>query len=66
MSTGTPDVRDNSVASVEERGLVIGFGASPTLSGNTSCDNGENLLVAEGATPSIDDTNEICEDAPLE
>jgi len=66
VSTGTPDVRDNSVASVEERGLVIGFGASPTLSGNTSCDNGENLLVAEGATPSIDDTNEICEDAPLE
>jgi len=66
VQTGAPDVRDNSVEGVETRGLTIGFGASPTLSGNTSCDNGENLMVADGATPTIDDSNEICEDAPIE
>jgi parallel beta-helix repeat protein len=64
ISGGAPLVSDNTVEGLERRGLVIGSGASPTLSGNTSCGNGENLWVAEGATPIIDDTNEICEDAP--
>jgi parallel beta-helix repeat protein len=64
VSGGAPLVSGNVVEGLEQRGLVVGFGASPTLSGNTSCDNGENLRVADGATPTIDDTNEICEDAP--
>jgi hypothetical protein len=58
--------RGNSVRSASDRGLAIGFGASPTLSENLSCDNGENLWVAKGADPAIDDSNEICEDAPAE
>ena len=46
--------------------LAIGFGASPTLTENLSCDNGENLWVAEGANPAIDASNEICADARAE
>ena len=62
----SPLLRGNVVRGVEERGIVVGTGTSPTLSGNTSCDNGTNLFIGEGATPTIDDTNEICEDAPAE
>jgi parallel beta-helix repeat protein len=62
--SGAPLVAGNVVEGLEQRGLVVGSGTSPTLSGNTSCGNGENLRVADGATPVIDDTNEICEDAP--
>lgn len=64
ITAGSPDVRDNAIEGVERRGLVVARGASPTLSGNTSCGNGENLLIVEGASPVIDDSNEICEDAP--
>ena len=59
---GAPIVRDNTVEGVEGRGIVVAFGASPILSGNTSCDNVENLVVVKGATPEDDGTNEICED----
>jgi parallel beta-helix repeat protein len=66
ISSGSPDVRDNTLTGVTGRALAVGAGTSPALSGNTSCDNAENLWVAEGATPTIDDTNDICEDATAE
>ncbi len=59
-------MKDNSVTGMTGRGIVVGRGASPALSGNTACGNGENLFIGEGATPTIDDTNEICEDPPAE
>ncbi len=39
---------------------------SPVLRDNRSCGNGTNLIVADTATPDIDDSNEICEDAPAD
>lgn len=57
---------DNTVEDVRRVGILIGRGASPSLSGNTSCDNGENLKIVEGATPDIEGTNTFCEDAPAE
>jgi len=63
--TGDFDVDSNTVTGVEGRGLVIS-GGSPVLTGNRVCDNGTNLFVSDRATPLIDDTNQICEDAPGE
>jgi hypothetical protein len=62
----SPLVKDNVVRGVEGRGIVVGVNTSPTLSGNTSCENGTNLFIGEGAEPDIDESNEICEDAPAE
>jgi len=62
----SPLVKDNVVRGVEGRGIVVGVNTSPMLSGNTSCENGTNLFIGDGATPQIDDSNEICEDAPAE
>jgi F-box protein 11 len=61
---GSPTVSGNSIADVERRGLFVGLRASPTLSGNTSCGNGEDLVVEDGASATVDDTNEICGDVP--
>jgi parallel beta-helix repeat protein len=66
VGDGSPTVTGNGIEGVEGRGLFVGGRASPTFSGNTSCGNGENLVVEDGATPTMDDTNEICEDAPAE
>jgi hypothetical protein len=66
LAVGSPTVTGNDIEEVEGRGLFVGVLASPTLSGNISCGNGENLVVEAGASPTIDDTNEICEDAPAE
>ncbi len=63
---GSPVVRDNTVEGVEARGIVVLRAASPVLSGNTSCGNGENLFVVDGAMPEDDGTNQICEDAQAE
>ena len=53
IDLGSPEVRGNTVTGVEERGIDVGSGASPTLTGNRSCENGVNLFVAEGAEPVI-------------
>jgi hypothetical protein len=66
ISRGSPSLIDNLVGGVSRIGITISPGTSPTLRGNTSCDNGTNLTIDEGATPDIDDTNEICPDAPAE
>lgn len=63
LVTGSPVVRNNTIEGASGRGLVIAQSVgTPTLTGNRSCGNGENLYVAEGANVEIDDTNEICED----
>jgi len=62
----SPLVKDNVVRGVEANGITIGTGTSPTLIGNTSCDNGKNLVIGNGATPQIDDSNDFCGDAPAE
>ena len=63
---GSPSLVDNSVQGASASGIVVGRGTSPILRGNTSCNNGENLKIIDPATPDIDDTNKICEDAPAE
>jgi hypothetical protein len=59
-----PTVRGTSISDVERRGLFVGLRASPTLSGNTSCGNGEDLVIEDGASAAADDTNEIRGDVP--
>jgi nitrous oxidase accessory protein NosD len=61
-----PLVEGNVVEGHEAVGIRIGPGSSPTLSANRVCGNAPNLIIAEGATPILDGTNEICEDAPAE
>lgn len=66
IGSGSPVLRDNTVEGSEARGIAVLGGASPALSGNTSCGNGENLHVVPEATLEDDGTNEICEDAANE
>ena len=63
---GSPSLVDNVIEGVTAQGILVGKDTSPTLSGNTSCLNGENFKIVDGATPDIDATNEICPDAPAE
>ena len=46
--------------------LAVGSHGPVVLAVDTSCDNGENLNLVDGATPVIDDTNDICEDTAAE
>ena len=62
--TGSPVVSNNTIAGVSARGMVIVAPAMPILTGNTLCDNGENLFLANGVELVPDDSNTICEDAP--
>jgi len=55
----------NSVSGVSGRGFAL-LGGSPVLRHNHSCGNGENLWIGEGATPDIDESNEICPDTASE
>lgn len=64
VGSGSPMLAGNSVRGTKGNGITVMAAASPTLSGNSSCDNVTNLFVSDGATPVIDDTNEICKDAP--
>ena len=43
-------------------GLGFSLAGSPVLRDNHSCGNGENVRVVEGATPDMDESNEICPD----
>jgi nitrous oxidase accessory protein len=64
-ATSSLELAANDVEGASVRGMSL-LSGSPTLRDNRLCGNGENLWVAEGATPDIDDSNEICEDAPVE
>ncbi len=66
VASGSMVLDGNEVTGAGERGIAISGEASPVLTGNVSCENGENLWVAEDATPEIDDSNEICEDGAQE
>jgi hypothetical protein len=46
---------------VRSRGILIGAGASPILTGNSVCGSVVNLMVDPGADPTIGE-NEICPD----
>ena len=61
VGAGAALVTGNDVEGAETRGLVV-INGSPVLRDNHSCGNGENLFVADAASPDIDDSNEICED----
>lgn len=63
---GAPEVRENTVTGAAAIGLMLSSSASPTLSGNTICDNTTNVEVIGDAPLQGDGTNEICEDAPTE
>lgn len=62
VGSGAPVLRDNDVEGAERKGITIAGIATPVLSGNRSCGNGENLAVSESAVPEDDGSNEICED----
>jgi hypothetical protein len=66
ISSGAPLVSDNVIEAMANRGVTIARGASPTLSGNRSCGNGENFVASEDAAISDDGTNEFCEDLAAE
>ncbi|MFV2063829.1 MAG: right-handed parallel beta-helix repeat-containing protein [Chloroflexota bacterium] len=61
-----PSFIGNTVEGASSTGFVIGTGSSAILSGNTICGSPTNLEVFDIATPAIDATNKICEDAPAE
>jgi hypothetical protein len=61
--SGSGVVEDNEVTGAESQGIVISRNATVTLTGNTSCDNGEDLSVASSASPQIDDSNTFCDQA---
>lgn len=62
---GSPTVANHDISGLQGTAIVVGARAAPTLRGNTICGNGRNLAVGDDATPRIDDTNEICGDAPV-
>lgn len=53
----------NDVEGATGSGILVSFG-TPMLRDNRSCGNDTNLNVADMASPDIDESNEICEDAP--
>jgi hypothetical protein len=63
ITGGSPVVSGNDITGAARFGISIGRQATPQLSGNTVCDNGMNLVLAEGATPEMGE-NDICEDEP--
>jgi F-box protein 11 len=65
ITGGSAQLAGNGIEGVEDRAIAI-VRATPTLSGNRSCGNGDNLWVADDAEPVIDDSNEICEDEATE
>ena len=56
----SPTIEDNNISGASLRGLSIEGLSEPTLTGNTICDNAENLAVPVDIDLEIDDSNEIC------
>lgn len=61
IEAGSPQVRDNIVEGVAGQGIVVETMATPVLTGNRSCGNGEDLHVMNLARPEVDASNEICD-----
>ena len=49
IAVGSPAVTGNRIEDVEGRAIFVAAGASPTLSGNATCGNGEDIVLAAGA-----------------
>jgi hypothetical protein len=64
-ANGSVEFAANDVEGASGRGMSL-LSGSPTLRDNRLCGNGENLWVGDEASPDIDDSNEICEDASAE
>jgi hypothetical protein len=64
-ANGSVEFAANDVEGASGRGMSL-LSGSPTLRDNRLCGNGENLWVGDEASPDIDDSNEICEDASVE
>ena len=52
---------DEVIEGAEGQGISIDAGAAPVLTGNRSCDNGENLVVEAGSEAVIDDQHNTAE-----
>jgi parallel beta-helix repeat protein len=61
---GSPILDGNTVEGASSTGIAIGGLSSPTLTGNTVCDNATNLFVDDNAEPVMED-NQICTDTPV-
>ena len=66
ITGGSYSIVGNTVEGATGRAVAIGPNAAPILRDNVLCGNDENLFIADGATPDIDDSNEICEDGLAE
>ena len=66
VSGGDVVIDGNVVEGNSGSGLSLGAATTATLTDNVICGNGENLTLIGDAEPQIDDSNEICEDAPAE
>ena len=64
MLSGGPSKLTGNAISGAELGVNIYGEAEATLRDNTVCDNEVNVQVRGEAIADIDDSNEICEDAP--
>jgi parallel beta-helix repeat protein len=42
------------------RGIVVTGDAAPTITGNSFCDNEQDLVGPEGSTLTLDPSNEVC------
>jgi len=56
-------VEDNEITGAGFEGIVVMPDAAVTLTGDTSCDNGEDLSVSGRADPQVDGTNTFCHQA---
>jgi parallel beta-helix repeat protein len=65
LVSSAPTLEDNAITG-NLVGMSIGIGATPSLTGNTICDNGTNLEWAANDEPPDTSGNEICEDGPTE
>jgi hypothetical protein len=61
---GSGLIEDNDVRGAQSRGIIVPKNATLTLRNNTSCDNGEDLFLPDGASAVIDDTNTFCDRGP--
>jgi hypothetical protein len=49
----------NTITGVQN-GIVVNGDAAPTITGNSFCDNEQDLVVPEGSTLVLDPSNEVC------
>jgi parallel beta-helix repeat protein len=61
LALGSDTVRAEGNTITEARsGIIVAGDAAPTITGNTFCDNEQDLVVPEGSTLVLDPSNEVC------